>query len=186
MASINQPLQKLAREYKRELDVDVIDLDKITDWVLRNKKWEPDPLKIRRVFKELMANALREEYETDPQGRRVRINHRVSEVDSKGKQMSIWGDNKTAPKAFLHKGFQLRRRQVFGDCRQLMWDVDSVNENRFADDPIPMQYDFNKELKESELVRLKEKTSSIEKKQPSSRFLGGAGDSTSSPAPVRP
>ena len=185
MPSFKEQMQRLAKEYKRSHGVDVINLDKVCDWALQEKKWEPQPVKVRRMFKEELSTALREEYTTDPQGRRVHVNHRIIEKDKNGKQLSLIGDRVTASREFLHKGLMLRRKQSSEDLRQLKWDTDSVNENRFTDDPIPMQYDFTKELMEEDLLRVKRTSSSVPKR-PSGRSHISVRKSASSPAPSTP
>ena len=185
MPSFKEQMQRLAREYKRSNGVDVIDLDKVCDWALQEKKWEPQPVKLRRIFKEELSTALREEYTTDPQGRRVHVNHRVVERDKNGKQLSLIGDRDTSSREFLQRGFMLRRKQSSADLRQLKWDTDSVNENRFSDNPIPMQYDFTKELMEEDLLRVK-RTSSSAPKRPSRRSRVSARRSASLTTPSRP
>ena len=48
--------------------------------------------------------------------------------------------------------FQQRRQQIVGDCRQLKTDVDSFNDNRSKDKPIPMIFNFTYDLMELEAV----------------------------------
>ncbi len=66
------------------------------------------------------------------------------------RQSTLLGDIRSAPRQHMRVAFQQRRQQVVGDCRQLKADVDSFNENRSADAPIQMIFDFTLDLEELE------------------------------------
>ena len=92
---------------------------------------------------------MREEYVTDPQGRRVRAKH-VAIVDRAGEQLPLWADILTATREHMQIAFQQRRQQIVGDCRQLKADVDSYNENYNDALPIQMVFDFTEDVEELE------------------------------------
>jgi len=94
---------------------------------------------------------MREEYITDPQGRRVRAKHAARVLDH-GEQKMLWDDIRMASRDHMHRAFQLRRNQIVGDCRQLKTDVDSFNENANLETPIQMVFDFRRDLEELEAV----------------------------------
>jgi hypothetical protein len=100
---------------------------------------------------EELARAMREEYITDPQGRRVRVKH-VAMIEKDGKQASFWADMRKAPHGHMEIAFQQRRQQIVGDCRQLKWDMDSYNQNHNVGEPIQMVFDFTLDLEEIEAL----------------------------------
>lgn len=119
----------------------------IAKWAVQNRHWEPHPSAIIGQCADDLAKAMREEYLTDPQGRRVRAKH-VALVEKDGKQKPIWDDIRTAPREHMTAAFQARRRQIVGDCVQLRVDVDSFNENRNAEEPIQIVFDFTNDVEE--------------------------------------
>ena len=91
---------------------------------------------------------MREEYITDPQGRRVRKKHAIRN----NKQLAFWVDieDPETTTEQIEEALQARRAMVFTDCRQLKNDMDSYNENWNREDPIQMSFDFTEDLAESE------------------------------------
>jgi len=100
---------------------------------------------------------MREEYVTDPQGRRVRAKH-VAIIEQNGEQMAFWADIRNAPREHMQLSFQQRRHQIVGDCRQLKADVDSFNDNSTKEEPINMVFDFTLDLAELELANKKRRS----------------------------
>ena len=92
---------------------------------------------------------MREDFITDPQGRRVRAKYAARLSDGK-RQQTLWGDIRSASKDHMKVAFQQRRHQIVGDCRQLKADVDSFNDNRVPEQPIQMSFDFTLDLEELE------------------------------------
>lgn len=124
------------------------DTKTMASWAIRNKLWEMPLRNAIDICAQELAEAMREEYITDPQGRRVRKKHAIR----KGKQLPLWvdiDDPKTTTEQ-IEEAVQTRRAQIFSDCRQLKNDVDSYNENWNRSDPILMLWDFTEDLEESE------------------------------------
>ena len=94
-----------------------------------------------------LAKAMREEYFTDPQGRRVRAKH-AAKFFKEGKQTTLWGDIRTEGRSFMAVSFQNRRQAILGDCHQLKTDLDSYNQNVNAEEPIQVIFDFTTDLAE--------------------------------------
>jgi len=94
---------------------------------------------------------MREDYITDPQGRRVRAKH-AARFEEGGRQKTLWADITTASRNHMAVALQQRRQQVVGDCWQLKMDVDSYNDNKSPGDPIQMIFDFTDDLAEMEAV----------------------------------
>ena len=94
-----------------------------------------------------MSTALREEYATDGEGRRYRVNHAVR-ITSGGVQYTMWAIMKDAPRAHMQKAFIQRREQIVGDCVQLATDVEAYNVMKADQPPIPMLFDFRDDVEE--------------------------------------
>lgn len=71
---------------------------------------------------------MREDYVTDPQGRRVRVKH-VATLKRGGERVPLWEDLRLATRKHMETVFQQRRQSIVGDCKQLKNDLDSYNEN---------------------------------------------------------
>lgn len=102
----------------------------------------------------LIREAMREEYYTDPQGRRVRKKHAFPmEVEEGGEkvQRTFWCDIETGSPDQLRSSFQQRRRQIQGDVRQLKIDTDSYNDNNPFGAVLPIQTDFTADMVELDL-----------------------------------
>lgn len=107
-----------------------LDMDKLTDFAIDNGHWSKKNIAEyrRQLCKREFAQAFREQYHTDPQGRHVRTMHPlIKHVDSK--QKTFWGDMRKMDETDMVDAFQRRRAQIVGDCTQLKIDVDSWNEN---------------------------------------------------------
>ncbi len=94
-----------------------------------------------------MSTALREEYATDKDGRRYRVNHAVR-VTKGGVQYTFWAIMKDAPREHMQKAFIQRREQIVGDCVQLNTDVEAYNALHKDQMPIQMLFDFRDDIEE--------------------------------------
>jgi hypothetical protein len=124
----------------------------IARWALSKKLWAPQPSTIVDQCADHLAQAMREEYITDPQGRAVRAKHAARVQESDGRQTTLWADIRTAPRKHMDTAFRQRRGQILGECRQLKSDVDSYNQNASPGHPIPMIFDFTDDLAELEAL----------------------------------
>lgn len=150
--SYTRQLQAVANEYfKAHPDEETTARD-IARWAITTLRVKPRPDSAERQLADELSRAMREEYKTDPQGRRVRAKH-VARRKRQGKQLSLWADMSTASVGHMKIAFQQRRQQIVGDCHQLQLDVDSFNENRNAAEPIQIAFDFRNDLAELELLR---------------------------------
>jgi hypothetical protein len=126
----------------------------IADWALRAGQWKPTQQALRKQLAELLSDAMREDYITDPQGRRVRAKHAAT-VDVGGKQQVLWADirdKSSTSRKHMEIAFQNRRQQIVSDCRQLKTDVDSYNDNWNSGESIQMVFDFTDDLIELEMM----------------------------------
>lgn len=123
-------------------------------WAYRRKLCEPPRRNVIDMIASDFADAMREEFTTDPQGRRVRTKHAVRELrelpDGTHEQLVFWVDINDATPQQMQLAFQQRRMQVLGDCRHLKTDVDSYNDNNRNGARIQMVFDFTDDLAELE------------------------------------
>lgn len=139
----------------------------IAEWAFRQELWRPRRGDMVSMFADQLAEAMREEFYTDPQGRGVRTKH-VAQVDRNGKQMHLWGDIRTEGRPFMVIAFQQRRVRIVGDCKQLKTDVDSYNDNRNPGPAIQLSLDFTRDVAEVEAVDLLTQRIQTAEPQPSS------------------
>ena len=124
----------------------------MADWAIQQGLWKPQLVEVRKHLAEMLAQAMREEYITDAQNRRVRAKHAAHVVD----QGVLWldmRDKRPETRALLEVSFQNRRQQIVGDCRQLKTDIDSYNQNYNSGEMIQSCFDFTDDLAELELAK---------------------------------
>jgi hypothetical protein len=124
-----------------------IDLNDVFRWARQHKLWEPPAAKMISIFKREMARAAREEYYTDPQGRKVRKKHAVVFTKDE-KQQSLWDDITTATPNHMKMSLQQRRRGALGEVVQTKTDMDSYNDNNRYGAEIQMSFNFDEDLAE--------------------------------------
>lgn len=151
MATYNEQMQNIVKQYRDAGARWPATTKDIAAWAIANNLWQPHPGSIVAQCADQLARAMREEYITDPQGRRVRTKH-VAMIDKDGEQLSLWADIRSAPTSHMQMAFQQRRHQIIGDCRQLKTDVDSYNENTNTGPEIQMIFDFTLDLEEIEMA----------------------------------
>lgn len=152
--SYNEQLQSIVRKYRDANQPWPAATKTIAAWAIANKLWHAQTSTLVNQCAEQLAKAMREEYVTDPQGRRVRAKH-VAIHEKDGEQLAIWEDIRNASREHMQLSFQQRRQQIVGDCRQLKADTDSYNENANRQKPINMVFDFTLDLAELDLVKRK-------------------------------
>jgi len=150
--NLNEQLQHIVNRYIEAGEEWPATTHEIAFWAMNNELWEPQRGKIIDICAEQLARAMREEYITDLQGRKVRVKHaaRIS-----GTQQVLWDDIRTASREHMQAAFQQRRQQIVGDCRQLKPDVDSYNEDKNDGKPIQLILDFTLDIAEAELETTK-------------------------------
>lgn len=124
----------------------------IAAWAVRTREWRPQPSLLINQCADEIGKAMREEYYTDPQGRRVRAKH-AAKIWQEGKQYTLWGDIRSEDRPFLATAFQQRRQQIVGECGQLKTDVDSYNQNGNLGEAIQLVLDFTNDIAEIEALR---------------------------------
>jgi len=147
MSMYNEQLQAIVNKYIGAGQEWPATARQIAAWAVREKLWAPHPSSLVNQCAEAIAQAMREEYIVDPQGRKVRAKH-AARVE----QGVLWADIRTAPRHHMEIAFKQRRQQILGDCRQLKDDVDSFNENQSSATPIQMTFNFTNDLLELEAL----------------------------------
>jgi hypothetical protein len=151
MSDYNKQLQRIVKEYRQagqEWPARTLD---IARWALKTNRFDLRTPAIEKLCARDLAQAMREEYITDPKGRRVRAKH-PAKVKRDGEQMIIWDDIRTASRRHMEMAFQLRRRHIIGECRQVKTDVDSYNDAHPNETPIQMVMDFTQDVAEAEAL----------------------------------
>lgn len=149
MKSDSKTMQRLADEYTRNGGTWPLEATTVAEWAVRTKRWTPTPDDAVKLFREQFSRAMREEYATDSEGRRIRTKHAVRVKDG-SRQIVLWDDIRTAPHSHMVRAFQQRRDQIVGDCRQLKNDVDSYNDARPEFEDIQLVLDFTLDMVELE------------------------------------
>jgi hypothetical protein len=123
----------------------------IARWAIARRLWDIHPSKVVRQCAEQIAEAMREEYIDDPQGRRVRVKH-AAPYDLQGKLAFKWDDMRTAKHEHMETSFAHQRQQIVGNCYHLKSAIDSYNENwNKSGRPIQGYFDFTDDLAELKL-----------------------------------
>jgi DNA-binding transcriptional regulator PaaX len=122
----------------------------IARWAIAKKLWDIHPAKIVRQCADQIAEALRQEYITDPQGRRVRVKH-VAPYPVEGQTTFKWDDMRSATHLHMQTAFAYKRQLIVSDCWQLKMEIDSYNENYNKAEPIQSVFDFIDDLAELEI-----------------------------------
>jgi hypothetical protein len=151
MSTYNEQMQGIANRYLEETGAQRVTARTIAAWAISNGLWQPQPAALIRQCAEELARAMREEYITDPKGRRVRVKH-VALVGQDGEQIPMWADMRNTTPEHMKGAFRLRRQQIVGDCRQHKTDVNSYNENFNSAEAIQIDFDFTEDLEELEPV----------------------------------
>ncbi len=139
--------QNLWREYEEEHDHAAASAREVVDWAVRERGLKLPRVDPRDVLASQLARALREEYATDAQGRRYRVNHAMR-VTKGGVQYTFWGVMGFASHIHMQRAFTQRREQVIGDLVQLQIDVEVYNERIPADKQIQLVLDFKDDVAE--------------------------------------
>jgi len=145
-----EQMQRIANEYF-ETGHSITTTHEMALWAIQTRRWEPQRGTLINQCADELSKAMREEYFTDQQGRRVRAKH-VARREQGGKQISLWSDMRIATRDHMEMAFQQRRQQIVGDCHQLKNDVDSYNDNINPSAPIQMIFDFRDDLAEIEVL----------------------------------
>jgi hypothetical protein len=149
MANYTKQMQKIVQDYRGSGQLWPASAKTIADWAIANGRWQMPAAAIRRRCADDIASAMREEYYTDPQHRRVRLLH-PAPLFSGGEKHIVWDDIRTASRNHMELSFHSRRQGVVADCRQFKVDVDSYNDAHVDAEPIQIVFNFEMDLAELE------------------------------------
>lgn len=147
--SLTEQMQDIANKYMQSGEEWPASVEQIAKWAIDTKLWSPQPYSLVKQCASQLSEAMRAEYFTDPQGRRVRVKH-AARVGRVGEQQTLWADIRSASPQHMAIAFQQRRQQILGDCHQLSTDVNSYNENGKPEREIQVCFDFTIDLAERE------------------------------------
>jgi hypothetical protein len=150
MSTYNEQIKEYVVRYQREHgEAGLIDTHKVAAWAYSQGLHKLNTRTIVDIIASDIAQAFREEYRTDTQGRRYRAKHAVKEKVG-GKSMALWADidDINAPRDHFVKSFAQRRQQVVGDCVQLKIDVDVYNGKNSMMEQIQIVLDFTQDVEE--------------------------------------
>lgn len=149
MASYSKSMQNIVEQYRSAGETWPAESKRIARWAIKHGLWEFSESNVIKKCAEDISRAMREEYETDEKGRRVRQKHPVKKFVG-GKQATIWDDINTAPHEHMELAFQQRRRLIVADCLHLKTDVDSYNDQKRNQQKIQLVFDFTDDLEDLE------------------------------------
>lgn len=151
--SYHDNIIRIVEEYRR-LNPGEFTTRDAAAWAIRHGKLAPQHKEVVNLVASDIGAALRSQYFTDAEGRRVRRKHSITEqwVDEAGEktQMTLWEDIETANPQFMQRSFSQRRRAVVNDCWQLKQDVDSYNQYFNNASPIQILFDFTDDMADRE------------------------------------
>ncbi len=153
MRNQSDRLQKIWHSYEARNKHRPASARQAVEWAVRDGLLTPPEVDPLEVLAAQMAHALREEYQTDAQGRRYRVNHALR-ITKAGVQYTLWANLCHAPYAHMVRAFAQRREQIVSDCVQLKTDADVYNEiARGANEPIQIVLDFRADVAERQSVQ---------------------------------
>ncbi len=149
--SLIEQNQKIIAKYRESGEPWPATAVQIARWAIGKRLWDIHPSKIGRQCAEQIAEAMREDYIDDPQGRRVRVKH-AAPYEVQGKLAFKWDDMRTATHLHMETSFAHQRQQIVSDCYHLKIAIDSYNENwNKTGKPIQGCFDFRDDLAELEI-----------------------------------
>ena len=159
MLTKKEQLNRIVKEYQKAGEKWPATTKEIARWAVSERIYDlTQPTLVRHCAREL-AQAMREEYFTDPRGRRVRAKHPATFVKN-GQMEFVWDDIRTASRIHMQLAFSLRRRRIASECKQVKTDVDSYNDAHKEESPIQMPLDFTYDVEEMELEEANHSSSS--------------------------
>lgn len=144
----NEYLQDTIRAYTEEQKSGPVDLGEVAQWAIKTGRWQPTQKSIWKICQREFATALRQEYISTGDGKRVRTKHAF-----RTEQGMLWDDIRTIPRIRMEISARQRRQQIVSDCYQLKTDVDFYNKNHPDQEPIQMVFDFREDMEEMELEK---------------------------------
>lgn len=139
-------LQEITKKYRAAGEKWPTTCKEIAAWAIREELWKPQSKNLITQCASEIADAMRDEHFTDPQGRSVRKKRPFRSVDGllegNEEQVFLWVDMQEANPEEAELAFQYGRKLNLDSCRQLKLGVDSYNDNNQHGAYIEMSFDF--------------------------------------------
>jgi len=149
MANRNVQFTNILDRYIEEVDSEPTALDNVVDWALGQGLYKPEPRDIRKIFKEALAESLRQEKRFD--GKRWYRAKRSVRTNIGGTQLNLWADiDKNASFGFMEKSVGQSRRAIVNDAYQLKMVVDHYNEANPGERQLMLILDVSDDVAELE------------------------------------
>ena len=153
MANKIERLQQVWHHYDDSHDHKPTSARQAVEWAVSEGLLELPSIDPYDVLAGDMAQALREEMDTDAKGRRYRVNHAMR-VTKGGVQHTFWAVMGFAPHDHMERAFAQRRDHVIGELVQLKTDVDVYNDLQEGKHPeIQMELNFTEDVAEREAMK---------------------------------
>ena len=154
MPTKTERLQQIWHKYDSEREHKPSSAREAIEWAVAEGLVDLPEIDPYDVLAGQMSQALRDEYSTDSQGRRYRINHAVR-VTKSGVQYTFWAAMGFAPHEHMEKAFTQRREQIVGDNVQLRIDVDVYNDMVRGKHPeIQLVLDYTEDVAERQIMKM--------------------------------
>ena len=162
MATKTERLQQVWHKYDSEREHKPNSAREAVEWAVAEGLLELPSVDPYDVLAGQMSNALREEYATDSQGRRYRVNHAAT-ITKAGVQYTFWAAMGYAPHEHMERAFTQRREQIVGDNLQLKIDVDVYNDMNHGKRPeIQLVLDYTDDVAErQEIMKMPPKRATV-------------------------
>jgi hypothetical protein len=145
-------IRRLANHYMGKRRGEPVGTREIAAWLVDHQHWAPVRSRMISQCAEVVSRALREDFFTDAQGRRVRSKHSIVDRQA-GKQLHFWIDMRTATREQMELSIQHHRQQVFAELLQMHTDKESYNENYNTGEPLQLVLDFTQDVAEANAMR---------------------------------
>ncbi len=153
MATKEERLQQVWHHYDSDQGHQPTSTREAVRWAVAEGLLELPDVDPYEVLASQMSQALRDEYDTHPDGRRYRVNHAVR-ISKGGVQLTFWGTMGFASHEHMEKAFAQRREQIIGDNLQLKTDVDVYNDlNRGKRPAIQIVMDYTEDVAERQEIQ---------------------------------
>jgi|SRR5215213_2626020 len=123
--SYSQQMRNLYHEFCETTGKLTASTREMARWAITTGKWQRHEEAALNQCAEDFADALREHYETDPKGRRVRMSHAVR-IKKGTRFVTLWGDMRKVAHDFVVTALRQRRNGMVGDAFQIKQDTEAI------------------------------------------------------------
>lgn len=91
MSDYKKQLQRIINDYQKDGQLWPASTSDIARWAIETRRYDLPKQAVEKICARELAQVMREEYITDPKGRRVRAKH-PAKIASEGEQKTLWDD----------------------------------------------------------------------------------------------